>query len=289
MHVTHIRRTDHAHNVSFANIVLPADITIQPSSTHSTHSKPGVALKHAKAENSKLKYQLNILEISLAKEKKKGGGGGGAAADAAPATGNTTVVLASPAVASVPAMSADTVGKWLSAVSMTDFQALNSFAGHPWEATLTAGVQHDDLILLGMSKCTDRKAVLRRTTKIAANPFGSNGASAVSAAVPAAAAAPAAAAVQAPSLSETDLVRRREKQQAAKHPKQLKKVHAKARSAAASSSGGPTGEGAAVATAPFTLKMIELIEAPSQAAFVSSKTDFMKAHMAEGQFKISNP
>ena len=224
---------------------------------------------------------MNILEISLAKEKKKGGGGGAAAAAAAvPATGNTTVAIASPAVASVPAMSADTVGKWLSAVSMTDFQALNSFAGHPWEATLTAGVQHDDLILLGMSKCTDRKAVLRRTTKIAANPFGSNGASAVSAAVPAAAAAP---------LSETDLVRRRGGPQAAKHRKQLKKVHAKARSAAASSSGGPTGEGAAVATAPFTLKMIELIEAPSQAAFVSSKTDFMKAHMAEGQFKISNP
>lgn len=55
---------------------------------------------------------------------------------------------------------------------MADFQALNPLAGAAWETTLTAGVTHDDLILLGMSRCTDRKAVLRRTAKIAENPFG---------------------------------------------------------------------------------------------------------------------
>eukprot|EP00729_Bicosta_minor_P007567 gene7567-17996_t len=137
------------------------------------------ALVEARAANAKLKYQLKILEASTSKEAAKTKAPattktarGSSNVPSSAAMGSNGFVLPAPAMASVPALSVGAVAKWLAAVSMADFQALNPLAGAAWETTLTAGVTHDDLILLGMSRCTDRKAVLRRTAKIAENPFG---------------------------------------------------------------------------------------------------------------------
>jgi hypothetical protein len=154
------------------------------------------ALLKARADANKLKYQLETLSKSVAREKGGGGSGGAGGAGPAPAKkvkksgsgsrgtsppSKAAIAVAAPTVA----LSVAALKVWLAANSSAAFAALTP--------TDPAGLTHEILLAAGMGKCTDRKSVLRQAHKIALGSTLTIGSATPAPAPPTAAAPPAAA------------------------------------------------------------------------------------------------